>query len=89
MHKGSLPRSIAAALPPSTGYDFAPDGLDLAAIDELIAQAYSEADAERLQPTWSASNVAGRRRLRRNTRQVVGALPTELNASHVHGEEAA
>jgi hypothetical protein len=89
MRTGSLPRSIAAALPPSTEYHFAPDGLDIAAIDELIAQAYSEADADRLRPTWTGSDVAGRRRMRRNTRQVVRALPTGLNAARVHDEEAA
>ena len=43
MRKGSLPRSIARALPAPGGYDFAPDGLDRAAIDELIEQVSGEA----------------------------------------------
>jgi hypothetical protein len=77
MRKGSLPRSIARALPEPVGYDFAPDGLDLAAIDELIEQAYTDARS-RPRPVWLSSDVTEQRRARRTVRQIVRALPESI-----------
>lgn len=88
MRKGSLPRSIARALPEPVGYDFAPDGLDLATIDELIEQAYASV-ASQPRPGWS-SDVVEPRRARRAVRQIVRALPGSLGSqSSADDREAA
>jgi hypothetical protein len=78
MLKGSLPRSITQALPEPVGYDFAPDGLDDAAIDELIEQAYAQVDATPSRPGWLSSDLVEQRRARRKARQIMRVLPTTL-----------
>lgn len=78
MRKGSLPRPIDKALSWSFGYDYAPDGLDEAAIDALIEQAYGQGDTSSDRPTWLSSDVTATRSERRRVRQVVRALPSEL-----------
>lgn len=79
MRKGSLPRSIAQALPEPVGYDFAPDGLDLAAIDELIEQVSADIKA-RSRPGWLSADVVEQRRDRRRVRQVFRVLPASLGS---------
>lgn len=79
MSKGSLPRSIARALPEPVGYDFTPDGLDLATIDELIEQASADIPS-RPRPAWLSSDVTEQRRVRRTVRQIVRALPEPITA---------
>jgi hypothetical protein len=78
MSKGSLPRSIARALPEPVGYEFAPDGLDEAAIDELIEQASAVVKA-RPRPAWLSFDVVEQRRARRRIRQIVRELPVSLS----------
>jgi hypothetical protein len=65
-------------LPAPVGYDFAPDGLDEAAIDELIDQAYAEVDAVSGSPNWLSSDVTEQRRARRRTRQIMRVLPASI-----------
>ena len=79
MRNASLPRSITEALPEPVGYDFAPDGLDLATIDELIEQAFADMHS-RPRPVWLSSDVIEQRRARRTVRQIVRALPESISS---------
>jgi hypothetical protein len=81
MRKGSLPRSIGRVLPGPVGYRFAPDGLDEAAIDELIEQAYAQVDATPSRPGWLSSDLVEQRRARRKARQIMRVLPATLTQS--------
>lgn len=78
MHKGSLPRSITQALPESVGCNFAPDGLDEAAIDDLIEQAYAQFDGVSSRPYWLSSDLTEQRRARRKARQIMRVLPAAI-----------
>jgi hypothetical protein len=89
MRTASLPYSIARSL--SAGAiepNYAPDGLDEAAIDALIEEASTEvADVPR-RPAWAAPDVAEQRRVRRRIRRLVRALPDVLAAPETPGESA-
>jgi hypothetical protein len=88
MRKGSLPRSIAQALPEPVGYNFAPDGLDLATIDDLIEEAAANANP-RPRPAWLSSDVVEQRRARRTVRQIVRMLPAIGSETVADDPEAA
>lgn len=86
MRKGSLPRSIAVPAG-SFGPCHAPDGLDEAAVDELIEESYMVQPSRR--PGWLSSDVVEVRRSRRKARQAVRSLPAALSpVAPVQGEAA-
>jgi hypothetical protein len=85
MRKGSLPRSIAWALPEPVGYDFAPDGLTETAIDALIAEVATEVTSMRPRPGWLSTDQAETRRARHKTRQAVRFLATAFQAADYVG----
>ena len=95
MRKGSLPRQVAASLPACLiDRHYAPDGLDEAAIDALIEEAYSEVIATPTRPAWSSLDEGQTRRVRRRVRRAVRLLPDVLAADQPtsptpsHGEAA-
>lgn len=77
MRKGSLPRSIA--LPPAQGETgHYPDGLDEAAVDDLLEQTDRQVDASPCRPGWLSTDATEQRRARRRVRQIVRILPAQL-----------
>ncbi len=78
MRYGSLPRSIARSLSDRPiGQNFSPDGLDEAAIDVLINEAYAEV-TDVLPQSPTPADSTEHRRVRRQVRQVVRSLPDSL-----------
>jgi hypothetical protein len=86
MRRGSLPRSIGRALPAPVGYDFAPDGLDEAAIDALIAAVDTEVTSSRPCPGWLSTDQVETRRVRRAARQAFRGLSANVLVGGVPGQ---
>lgn len=72
----SISRSIARSLPVGEiGRTYSPDGLDEAAIDALIDQAYAEAIDAPTPMSVLSTGSAEQQRIRRQGLQVVRSLP--------------
>lgn len=76
MRYGSVVRSIARSLDSgASAQGYAPDGLDEAAIDDLMDEALADVP---FRPSWRTSDVAEQRRVCRRVRQIVRLLPRAL-----------
>jgi 8-oxo-dGTP pyrophosphatase MutT (NUDIX family) len=75
MRTGSLPLSALWSLPAGAiEPNHAPDGLDEAAIDALIEEAWADVPDAPTRPAWLSTDPVERRRVRRRVRRAVRLL---------------